>query len=128
VNIALLGGSLAAIVALYYVARWLGLGGDVRIADRLQAEALVQAEGFEPDDLIVDRGGIAAIARDSAGRHMLIRRHGVNFVARLLSTPLDARLDKNFLTIGTGDRAFGRITLDLGDAAGHWAASLRRVA
>ena len=40
---------------------------------------------------------------------------------------LEARLDQNFLTIGTGEKTFGSITLNLGDAAQYWAAGLRHV-
>jgi hypothetical protein len=112
---------------LAFAARAMGLGGDIRISGREDALRLVEAEGFVPSDIIVDRAGIAALARDAGGRHMLIRRHGVHFVARMLRQPLDARLDQKLLTLGTGERAFGRITLDLGDQAAIWAAGLRAV-
>jgi hypothetical protein len=126
-NVLVAAGSLVSVLLLAVLSRALGLGGDVRIAGRDEALRLAEAEGFSATDIAVDRAGIAAIARDAAGRHMLIRRHGVNFVARILHAPLDARLDQNFLTLGTGERLFGRITLDLGSAASNWAASLRAV-
>jgi hypothetical protein len=126
-NWLLLGGSLVAVLLLAWVAKVMGLGGDVRL-DADVARRIAEDEGFAPVDVITDRAGIAAIARDAGGRHMLIRRHGVNFVTRMLRAPLDARLDQKFLTIGTGEPMFGRITLDLGDAASVWAAGLRRVA
>lgn len=125
-NWALLAGSLLAVLLLAWIARALGLGGDVRL-DREAALAIADGEGFRPVDIILDRAGMAAIVRDAGGRHMLIRRHGVNFVTRMLRPPLDARLDQNFLTLGTGERMLGRITLDLGEAASVWAAGLRRV-
>lgn len=127
-NLIVVAGSIAGIVLLWLVSRWLGLGGDVRLSGRDEALRCAIDDGFEPADIAVDRAGIGAIARDGDGRHMLIRRHGVHFVTRVLHAPLDARLDKNFLTIGGGERTFGRVTLDLGDAAPEWAASLRRVA
>ena len=125
-NGALLVGSLVAVLLLAWAAKAMGLGGDVRLtcADALR---IAGNEGFDPADIIIDRAGIAAIARDVDGRHILIRRHGVNFVTRMLSAPLDARLDQQLLTLGTGERAFGRITLDLGDQAAIWAAGLRAV-
>ncbi|MEY3905598.1 MAG: hypothetical protein RIR59_421, partial [Pseudomonadota bacterium] len=52
---------------------------------------------------------------------------GAAFVGRLLDRRLEARLDRNFLTIGTGEKTFGSITLNLGDAAQYWAAGLRHV-
>ena len=125
-NWSLLGGSLVAVLLLAQSAKWLGLGGDVRL-DRDMAWRVAQDEGLQPTDIVVDRAGIAAIARDAGGRHMLIRRHGVNFVTRMLHQPLDARLDQKFLTIGTDEPMFGRITLDLGSAASVWAAGLRAV-
>ena len=126
VNGALLVGSLVAVLLLAWAAKAMGLGGDVRLT-RADALRIAGNEGFDPADIIIDRAGMAAIARDADGRHMLIRRHGVNFVTRMLSAPLDARLDQQLLTLGTGERTFGRITLDLGDQAAIWAAGLRAV-
>ena len=125
-NWLMLAGSLVAVLLLAAAAKWLGLGGDIRL-DRDRARRIAEDEGFVPSDLILDRSGIGAIARDAGGRHMLIRRHGVHFVTRMLHAPLDARLDQTMLTLGTGERTFGRITLDLGDQAAIWAAGLRAV-
>jgi hypothetical protein len=58
---------------------------------------------------------------------MLLRRHGARFAARLLGSHAFTRLDRNFLTIGTGEKTFGNITLDLGDKAQVWASSLRHL-
>ena len=123
------GGSLAAILALAWLARRLGLGGDPRLRDpdearRLAGEALC---GFEAQEVALDRAGVGALLRDSAGRIMLLRRHGVHWVARLLDSHAGVRLDRSFMTIATGDRTFGTITLDLGDRAQAWASSLRRI-
>ena len=122
-------GSLAAILLLALLARRLGLGGDPRLRDpeeakRLAGEALC---GFEAQDVVLDRAGIGALLRDSAGRMLLLRRHGVHWVARLLDSHAGVRLDRSFMTIATGDKSFGAITLDLGDQAQAWAGSLRRI-
>ena len=122
-------GTLAAILLIAGLARWLGLGGDPRLRDpdearRLAGEALC---GFEAQEVALDRAGIGALLRDSAGRIMLLRRHGVHWVARLLDSHAGVRLDRSFMTIATGDRTFGAITLDLGDQAQAWASSLRRI-
>lgn len=129
IDLAKFAGSLAAILALAGLARWLDLGGDLRIRDARQARALANAavEGFEPVDLSLDRAGIGALLRDAQGRQMLLRRHGAAWVGRLLDDRTQARLDRDFLTIGTGEKAFGTITLHLGEAAGVWAAGLRRL-
>jgi len=119
-NWPMLAGSLAAVLVMAGVAAMLKLGGDARL-DREEALALAAAQNFEVADMAIDRAGLAALARDRADRFLLIRRHGAHFVALPLRTPLDARLDHRFLTLG-------RITLDLGDQAGIWAANLRRIA
>ena len=122
-------GSLAAILLLAWLVRRLGLGGDPRLRDpeeakRLAGEALC---GFEAQDVVLDRAGIGALLRDSAGRMLLLRRHGVHWVARLLDSHAGVRLDRSFMTIATGDKTFGAITLDLGDQAQAWAENLRRI-
>ena len=123
------GGSLAAILLLAWLVGRLGLGGDPRLRDpedarRLASEALC---GFEAQDVVLDRAGIGALLRDSAGRVMLLRRHGVHWVARLLDSHAGVRLDRTFMTIAVSDKTFGAITLDLGDRAQVWASSLRRI-
>ncbi len=123
------GGSFAAILLLAWFARGLGLGGDPRLRDpdearRLAAEAF---DGFEAQDIVLDRAGIGALLRDSAGRVMLLRRHGARWAGRLLDSHAGVRLDRSFMTISTRDRTFGAITLDLGDQAQAWAGSLRRI-
>ena len=121
--------SLASILGLAWLARQMGLGKDVRIrgadyARQLASEAVC---GFEAVDLALDRAGIGALLRDDRGRILLIKRHGAHFAARLLDSHADARLDRNFLTIGSGERTFGQVTLDLGDKAQVWAGSLRNL-
>ena len=123
------GVSLVAIVALWLVARQLGLGGDVRIRDeqtarRLAGEAIF---GFEAEDIALDRAGIGALLRDAQGRVLLLRRHGARFAARLLDNHAGARLDRNFLTVTTSDPWFGTVTMDLGPKAQVWAGSFRRL-
>ena len=115
----LLLGSLVAVLTLAGVAHLLELGGDARI-DEAEARALAAAQGFDVADIALDRAGLGALVRDAANRFMLIRRHGTHFVALPLSAGIEARLDHRFLSLG-------KVTLDLGDQAGIWAASLRRL-
>lgn len=128
-ELAKLGLSLAAILGVAGLVAKLRLGGDVRLRDEVEAGALARAAlcGFEPAEIALDRAGIGALVRDTAGRVMLLRRHGAQFAARMLDTHAFTRLDHNFLTVGTGDARFGAVTLDLGDKAQHWASSLRRL-
>lgn len=123
------GGSLVAILALAWLAQWLGLGGDARIQGEYHARALAEEAicGFEPVEIVIDRAGMGALLRDARGRVLLLRRHGTHFAGRLLDSYAHARLDRNLLTLATADRRFGSVTLDLGSKAPEWAASLRRL-
>jgi hypothetical protein len=124
-----LGMSFAAVLLMAAIAWWLKLGGDARIRNEEQARLLADQAvcGFKPVAIALDRAGIGALLRDGEGRQMLIRRNGANFVGRLLDRRVVARLDRNFLTIGTGERTFGTITLDLGADAQYWASGLRHL-
>lgn len=124
-----LAGSIVAILFLAWLAHRLGLGGDLRIRDEAHARALADEVyyGFEPVDVAIDKAGIAALLKDAHGRHLLIRRHGAQFAGRLLDNHSESRLDQNFLTIGTGEKSFGKITLNLGTDAQYWASGLRHL-
>ncbi len=121
--------SLVLVFALYLLARALKLGGDVRIADAAHAARLAEATetGFDAQDITLDRARIGALVRNSQGRVLLIRRHGARFVGTELTSHAGIRLDRHTLTLETGDRQFGTLTLDLGGEAQIWAASLRRL-
>ena len=124
-----LGGSIAAILFIAWFARFLRLGGDVRIRSEEQAREIANETccGFDPVEIAIDKAGIAALLRDAEGRHLLVRRHGVQWAGRLLDRHNDSRLVKNFLTVGTGEKTFGSVTLNLGSQASHWAAGLRNL-
>ena len=124
-----LAGSIAAILFIAWFARFLRLGGDVRIRSEEQAREIANETccGFDPVEIAIDKAGIAALLRDAEGRHLLVRRHGVQWAGRLLDRHNDSRLDKNFLTVGTGEKTFGSVTLNLGSQASHWAAGLRNL-
>jgi hypothetical protein len=124
-----LAGSIAAILFIAWLARFLRLGGDVRIRSEEQAREIANETccGFDPVEIAIDKAGIAALLRDAEGRHLLVRRHGVKWAGRLLDRHNDSRLDQNFLTVGTGEKTFGSATLNLGSQASHWAAGLRHL-
>jgi hypothetical protein len=124
-----LAASLISILFVAWMVRRMGLGGDMRIRDEAHASELAEQAlcGFEAVDIAIDRAGIGALLRDAQGRQMVLRRHGAQFVGRLLDSSTESRLDQNFLTIGTSDRHFGTVTLNLGERAQAWAAGLRRI-
>ena len=130
IELAKLGGSIAAILLLAWTAKRMGLGGDIRIRDEDHARRLADEAicGFEPTEIVIDRAGIGALMKDADGRHLLIRRHGAQFAGRLLDGHSDSRLHADFLTIGTGEKSFGKVTLNLGAEAQNWAAGLRHLA
>ena len=121
--------SLVMILGLYALARSLRLGGDQRIADADHAKRLAEETwpGFAATEVTLDRARIGALVRNAEGRVMLIRRHGARFVGRELTTHDGIRLDRHTLTLETGDRQTGTLTIDLGADAQIWAASLRRL-
>lgn len=124
-----LGVSLAAVGAIFWLARRMGLGGDARLRDaahacQIASDAIV---GFKASDAIVDLGGYSALVRDHEGRHMLIWILGNRFVTRLLPRDVEARLDQKQLTIDPNEPGAEKITLSLGDAAQYWAAGLRHI-
>lgn len=123
------GASFIAILLLWQLSRLLDLGGDQRIRDEDHARQLVDEAicGFDPVDLTVDRAGYGAVARDAAGRVLLLRRHGSHFAARLLDSHAGVRLDRQFLVIATTDPHFAKVSLDLGARAQEWASSFRRL-
>jgi hypothetical protein len=124
-----LAGSIIAILFLAWLARHWQLGGDVRIRNDEQARGIADDIicGFEPVDIAIDKAGIGALMRDAKGRHLLVRRHGASWAGRLLDNHSETRLDQNFLTVGTGERTFGTVTLNLGERAQYWAAGLRHL-
>ena len=124
-----LAGSIIAILFLAWLARHWQLGGDVRIRNEEEARSIADDIicGFEPVDIAIDKAGIGALMRDATGRHLLVRRHGVSWAGRLLDNHNETRLDQNFLTVGTGERTFGSVTLNLGERAQYWAAGLRHL-
>jgi hypothetical protein len=123
------GASLVAILFLAWLARSMGLGGDIRIKDEAHAKSLAAEAvcGFEAVEVALDKARIGALLRDAQGRQMVLRRHGVKFVGRLLDDNVQARLDQGFLTIGSGEKSFGSVTLNLGEKAQVWAAGLRHL-
>lgn len=125
-------GTLAAILAITGVAWGLKLGGAPRLAsaeDVRRAAGEVE-DGFAPVASTCDAEGAGALARDAAGRIVLIRRHGNRFAGRMLTPQARAiRADQpgEFnLIIDCGEARFGRTFLTLPDADA-WAEAINRV-
>jgi len=125
-------GSLVAILALAGLAWWLKLGGTPRL-DSPEAVARAAGEvedGFTPVATTCDAEGASALARDGAGRIMVIRRHGNRFAGRVLGPQATAALVDSpgefNLVIDPGEARFGKVFLTLPDAQA-WAEAINRV-
>ncbi len=125
-------GSLVAILALAGLAWWLKLGGAPRLDS---AEAVARAageveDGFAPVAAACDAEGSGALARDGAGRIMVIKRHGNRFAGRVLCPAAQARiwrdLGETALEVDPGEPRFGKVFLTLPDAQA-WADAINRL-
>ena len=110
-------GSLAAILALYGVAKHLGLGPEARFAREEDAiEAARQAvDGFDPVEVALDKEGRGGLLCDAAGRILLLRPHGTQMAGRLLTPLALARQEGDVLVVDTAERRFGQARLVLAD-------------
>jgi hypothetical protein len=121
--------SLIAVLALGWLARWMGLGGDTRITGNAHALQIAHdgIYGFAGIDAAIDRAGYSALVRDAQGRHVLIMVKGNKFVTRLVTPPIEGRLDHKLLTIDLREPDCAPVTLNLGDKAQYWASGLRHI-
>jgi|TARA_R100000049_G_C1948002_1_gene94000 hypothetical protein len=118
-----LGGSLLAILVLAAITWMLKLGQPRTIDTDERACALAREAdtAFEPTQAAIGRDGSTAILADSAGRIMVLRRHGTHFAARVLEPGTPAHSEGDILTIMPRDRRYGPVVLDLGPDAQDWA-------
>jgi hypothetical protein len=125
-------GSLVAIIALAGLAWWLKLGGSPTLttSDDVRRAAGEVADGFAPVAESRDAAGRSALARDGAGRIMVIKRHGNRFAGRILGPDAAANLWRDqgttALEVDCGEARFGKVFLDLPDAQ-TWAEAINRV-
>ena len=119
-------GSLAAIVALVLIARWLRLGGTARIAGQAEARELADNAvcGFAPSRIDLDAAGEGALLRDEDGRIMLLAPHGMHFSARLLTGSARAVIEGEVLVVRSGERWMPPARLRLGENADYWSKAI----
>ncbi|MES2043989.1 MAG: hypothetical protein V4475_08915 [Pseudomonadota bacterium] len=106
-----LGGSILAILALAGVARMLRLG-ESRIATAADARRIAEESlaGFEARHAIVGTDGCAALVAGN-GTIAVLKRHGAQVAVRRLLPPLRIREAVEGVTVETGERLFGAVTL-----------------
>jgi hypothetical protein len=106
-----LGGSIVAILLLAGVARLLRLG-ESRISTEADARRIAEEmlAGFDARAALVSEdGGAALVAGD--GAIAVLKRHGAQVAARRLVPPLRIHTAVEGVTVETGERLFGSVTL-----------------
>lgn len=106
-----LAGSIAAILALAGIARWLRLG-ESRIDSAAEAREIAEQmlAGFVAHAALVSQDGGAAIVAGN-GAIAVLKRHGAKVAARRLLPPLALGPAIEGVTVKTGERLFGDVTL-----------------
>lgn len=110
-NWAQLGGSVAAILMLAGIARLLRLGESrIATADDARRFAEEALAGFEARRALVGEDGNAALVAGN-GAIAVLKRHGAQVAVRRLLPPLRMSQAVEGVTIETGERLFGAVTL-----------------
>ena len=106
-----LGGSLAAILLLAWIARLLKLG-ESRISDATTAAGFAEdaLAGFRAGRAVVGTDGAAALVAGDTGIAVL-KRHGARVAVRRLIPPLRLTVAIEGVTVETGERLFGAVLL-----------------
>jgi len=103
--------SVAGVIGLAVIARLLRLGeGKIASADDACRIAEEMLAGFEARHAIVSKDGGAALVAGN-GTVAVLKRHGAKVAARRLVPPLAIRDAVEGVTIDTGERLFGPVTL-----------------
>ena len=95
--------------------------GEVRLESRAQAcdWAMKNVPFFTASEAIISEDGQGALVSDHDGRIVLIKRHGSKFAGRLLERPLDIEREGPVWCVGSGDRQFGRVSMQFDIAGQH---------
>ncbi len=119
---------LAAILALYGLARALQLGGKPRLTDEesVRFAAGEVKDGFITERVAISRHGDAALARDIDGQIMVIKRHGNRFAGRILGGSTEVHEEVDAIIVDPGDTRFGSVRLSL-DGPGTWVDAINRL-
>ncbi len=122
------GVSLLAILALFGLARALGLGTKPLLQDAaaVQRAAHEVEDGFATSQVSIARSKKCALAKDSAGRIMVIKLHGNRFAGRILTSKTKVREEVDGLVVDPHEVQFGTVRLSLTDAA-SWADAINRL-
>ena len=106
-----LGYSLAGVLGLALVARWLRLG-ESRISSEAQARETAEQmlAGFIAHAALLGTDGSAALVAGN-GSVAILKRHGAKIAARRLIAPLRLTQAIEGVRVDTGERLFGGVLL-----------------
>ena len=104
-------GSIIAILLVSGLVAWLKLG-EVKL-DSVEdacrwADELVP--GFKATDAILAADAQAALVSSDDDRLVLLKRHGAQFVGRVVTRPLSVLQQGQYWQIQSGERFFGTVT------------------
>ncbi|MGY2734245.1 hypothetical protein [Sphingomonas sp. UYP23] len=106
-----LGLSVAGVLGLALVARWMRLG-EARISSTAQARETAEQmlAGFVAHGAVIGTDGNAALVAGN-GALALLKRHGAKVAARRLIAPLRLTQAIEGVRVETGERQFGAVLL-----------------
>ncbi|MET3761012.1 hypothetical protein [Sphingomonas sp. UYEF23] len=106
-----LGLSVAGVLGLALVARWMRLG-EARISSKAQARETAEQmlAGFVAHGAVIGTDGNAALVAGN-GALALLKRHGAKVAARRLIAPLRLTQAIEGVRVETGERQFGAVLL-----------------
>lgn len=104
-QLALLGGSLAAVLLLALVAFLLRLGGG-RLAGEDEARQVAEATfaDFEAERAWLDIDGQSAVVAGRDDSLALVRRHGARFLTRRPPSPIQVSSEGPIVIVASGER------------------------
>jgi hypothetical protein len=117
-QLALLGGSLAAILLLALAAYLLRLG-EARLSGEDEACKVAEATfaDFDTNRVWLDIDGQSAVVAGRDGSHALVRRHGARFLARKLIPPAEVSVEGPVVIIASGERLLKPFVITLESAS-----------
>jgi len=105
-------GSLVAILLLAGLARLLGLGApELLTPDRAREEAEAALAGFVAGRSLVATDGRTALVEGRHGTIAVLKLHGAKVAVRRLVAPLTLVDAPEGVTVLTGEKLFGAVTL-----------------
>ena len=122
------GGSLLAILGLFALTKFLKLGGKARqfTEESVRFAAAEVEDGFIASSIAITRDGVAALASNSQGEMMVIKRHGNKAAGRLLNSDTRVQEEVDAIIVDCRDAHFGKVKLSI-EQPGIWVDAINRL-